>query len=310
LKSLIVQCCLLLILFAGCNQLPENSLSICFTGDLLLDRGVRLKIGYAGIESLFEEVSPIFRKSDFTCVNLECQITTIDNPQEKRYVFRANPEWLSSLREAGITHLNLANNHTLDHSIVGLEESIEYITNNTLIPTGYSSSSASSNNPCLLDNGKIKCALFSFILLPLENCIEVDGKPYPNYSTPEKVIETVEKYIADDDQIPVIVQFHWGLEYSLIETNEQIELAHRLIDIGVDAIVGHHPHVVQQVEFYMGKPILYSLGNFVFDNPLPETSTGLIAILKINKNQDVILETVEINIVDCIPFTVAEHRSG
>ena len=84
-----------------------------FTGDILLDRGVRQRIERIGIEHLFSKgIDSLFRQADYVVGNLECPATRTIQPNFKKYVFRAEPEWLSALREHHVTHLNLANNHT------------------------------------------------------------------------------------------------------------------------------------------------------------------------------------------------------
>ena len=89
--------------------------TILFTGDILLDRGVRQVIERQGADRLFtQEMDSLFRSADIVVGNLECPATHIKSPVQKRFIFRAEPEWLKVLRKHGITHLNLANNHAID----------------------------------------------------------------------------------------------------------------------------------------------------------------------------------------------------
>ena len=98
-----------------------ETVKLLFVGDLLLDRGVRERIDYAGVESLFSNsVDSIFSNNDIVVANLECPATTIEEPIYKKYIFRAEPEWLGNLKAHGVTHLNLANNHSMDQGRDGL----------------------------------------------------------------------------------------------------------------------------------------------------------------------------------------------
>ena len=98
-----------------------DTLNIIFTGDILLDRGVRRVINRHGVDHLFSEgIDSVFRSAQIVVGNLECPATKIEAPVFKRYIFRAEPEWLENLQKHGITHLNLANNHSIDQGREGL----------------------------------------------------------------------------------------------------------------------------------------------------------------------------------------------
>ena len=104
----------LLCLFSSCRQqTKEDTLSILFTGDVLLDRGTRPWIEREGVKGLFQGVSEAFQKADAVVINLECPLTERHTPVGKKFVFRGKPTWAKALRQAGITHAALANNHTM-----------------------------------------------------------------------------------------------------------------------------------------------------------------------------------------------------
>ena len=95
-----------------------DSVAIIFTGDIMLDRGVRRKINEVGIGKIFENIAPLLARADYAVVNLECPVTSVKNPQKKGFLFRAYPAWLATLAAAHITHANLANNHAIDQGIL------------------------------------------------------------------------------------------------------------------------------------------------------------------------------------------------
>ncbi len=99
----------------------------------------------------------------------------------------------------------------------------------------------------------------------------------------DKMLETVRDLASSSDY--VVVNIHWGIEYQSKHGQIQQDLAHKLVDAGADAIIGHHPHVVQGSEVYKGKPIFYSLGNFIFDQYFSvETQRGLAVGLSFSEN--------------------------
>ena len=108
-------------LVVGLQAQATDTLTVTFTGDVLLDRGVRVKISTDGVESLFSpSVDSLFAHSDVVVGNLECPVTDIRTPMQKMYIFRGDPECLPVLRQHGFTHLNMANNHTVDQGRRGL----------------------------------------------------------------------------------------------------------------------------------------------------------------------------------------------
>ena len=114
-----------------------DTLSIVFTGDILLDRGVRRVINHHGVDHLFSDgIDSVFRSAQVVVGNLECPATKIEAPVFKQYIFRAEPEWLDTLRQHGITHLNLANNHSIDQGRKGLLDTRQNIVKAGMVPIG------------------------------------------------------------------------------------------------------------------------------------------------------------------------------
>ncbi|GAI55886.1 unnamed protein product [marine sediment metagenome] len=105
---------------------------------------------------------------------------------------------------------------------------------------------------------------------------------FPFITKEEEIIKTIKTVKSLNPDNFLIVSLHWGEEYKLINSPAQQKLAHQLIEAGTDLIIGHHPHVVQNIEKYLGKLIFYSLGNFIFDQYFsPETQQGLAVGLEI-----------------------------
>ena len=268
-----------LLLLTACQHPSEECLSIAFTGDVLLDRGVRQQIQRGGVEDLFASVAPLFHQMDATVINLECPVTSVRSPLHKKYIFRAEPRWMEELVKAGISHAALANNHTMDQGRNGLTDTYQHLLSAGITPIGYGNTSSESCQPVVIKKGKIKVALFNSVTLPLENWVYLENDPGICQQTTEEIEEEIKNFKRENPESYVVVILHWGIEYQSSPTLSQRKGAHRLIRAGADAIIGHHPHVIQKEEYFNGKPIFYSLGNFVFDQRKPETSQSQIVQL-------------------------------
>ncbi|MDR0843703.1 MAG: CapA family protein [Tannerella sp.] len=264
---------ILLFILSSC---AEHELSICFTGDLLLDRGVREQINRKGADALFVGVSPVWANYDAVIVNLECPATTRQAPVNKRYIFRADPQWLPALQKAGITHAALANNHTYDQGRGGLEDTYRNLQEAHITPIGAGSNAPQACSPVFISKGNIKVAVFNSVLLPLENWVYLEDEPSICQASVEELCEQIRQLKAKAECYIVVV-LHWGIEYAGRPQLQQRQDACRLIDAGADAIVGHHPHVFQPEETYRDKTIFYSLGNFIFDARREDANQGVMA---------------------------------
>ena len=168
----------LLCLFSSCRQqTKEDTLSILFTGDVLLDRGTRPWIEREGVKGLFQGVSEAFQKADAVVINLECPLTERHTPVGKKFVFRGKPTWAKALRQAGITHAALANNHTIDHGRDGLADTYHALRDADIVPLGYGKTVEEQTTPVIIRKGKLEVALFNTIPLPIENWPRAEGKP-------------------------------------------------------------------------------------------------------------------------------------
>jgi poly-gamma-glutamate capsule biosynthesis protein CapA/YwtB (metallophosphatase superfamily) len=280
---------------------PETPLSVCVTGDLLLDRGVRTQIRIIGADALLNDVSPLFADADAVIANLECPVTAVRAPLEKRYVFRAEPAWLCALRADGLTHVVLANNHTNDQGRDGLIATAAHARAAGLTPIGYGCIQDSACAPVLIMRGAQRLAVFASVPVPLENWMYADTLPGPCQATAEQLAERIRAWRRAHPADGILAVLHWGREYRETPEPEQIVAAHALIDAGADALVGHHPHVVQRVELYRGRPILYSVGNFVFDQRAPLASRAMLARLTLRSGGGIDASLAPLAIRRCVP---------
>ncbi len=296
---------------------PESdTLTVTFAGDLLLDRGVRRVIEHSNrnqgspdslrcLDCLFSySIDSLFRASRVVVANLECPATKIKAPVFKRFIFRGEPEWLHALRHHGITHLNLANNHAIDQGRRGLTDTRRNILAAGMVPVGAGSNMQEAVQPVLLCEGAGRAVwLLSSVRLTLENFAYLDDRPCVSQEPMDSLVERVRRLRASDPRAVIVVSLHWGGEHTLRPVAAQRLEAHRLVDAGADALVCHHTHTQQTVETYRGRPIYYSIGNFIFDQPKPLNSRACLVQLKIT-GDSVAAVTVPIVIQRCRPEIV------
>ena len=295
----------LCFLAGACSRRQDVQLTITFTGDVLLDRGVRQQIEKHGIDRLFEDVEDTFRSSDAVIVNLECPITDTLSPVNKRYIFRADSDMTPALRKAGITHAALANNHTIDQGRRGLTSTAYYLRQAGITPLGYGENQETACRPTIISKKGMEIAVFNSVLLPLENWAYLEEYPGVCQAGAEDLAVRIRALKAENPACRVVVVLHWGIEYQSKPTARQRRDAYCLIDAGADAIVGHHPHVVQEEELYKSKPIFYSLGNFVFDPIYSEAKKSRLLQLIFDKN-GVSYRVTEMVIKECKPIFSAK----
>lgn len=278
-----------------------DSVSVTITGDILLDRGVRKVIERKGTDAVFSPfVDSVFQSSDIVIGNLECPATKIKEPSFKQFIFRAEPEWLFTLKRHGITHLNLANNHSVDQGRAGLVDTRENVVSAGIIPIGAGRTMEEAARPVLLTSSPRKVYVLASLQLALENFAYLSEKPSVSQEDFDTLVERVRRLRSSEPDSYIIVTLHWGGEHTLQPVTIQRVRAHQLIDAGADALIGHHTHTLQTIEEYKGKPIYYSIGNFIFDQRKPVNTKACMVKLTITKESSHV-ETIPVEIIKCVP---------
>ena len=282
----------------------SDSLKIILTGDILLDRGVRRVIEHHGVDHLFSDgIDSVFRSAQVVVGNLECPATKIEAPVFKRYIFRGEPEWLTVLQKHGITHLNLANNHSIDQGREGLIDTKKNITTAGMTPIGAGENMEEASEPVLLASEPRNIWLVPSLRLALENYAYLTDKPCVSQEPMDSLLSRVYHLRQTDSTAVIIVSLHWGGEHTLQPVARQRLDAHQLILAGADAIICHHTHTLQTIETFRGKMIYYSIGNFIFDQQEPLNSKACIVSLNITKDS-LETETIPVEIRYCVPYLV------
>ncbi|MFW5866705.1 MAG: CapA family protein, partial [Armatimonadota bacterium] len=251
----------------------------------------------------FTRVRSLIQSADFAVGNLECPISTkgsrtdlklsaTDRTLPNEYFFRAPPVQAQRIADAGFDAVTLANNHIMDYGAPALEQTLLLLDEAGVSYAGAGLDRASAREPALATIGGQTLALLAYVdadTLPATThfaasdttpgtvFVHGDGDGNPRQHTLEMLREDISA--ARERADFVIVAFHWGTESKDTPDRLQRALAHRCIEAGADVIVGHHPHVLQGVEIYGGRPIIYSLGNFAFPTPWKNTQyTGAVRI--------------------------------
>lgn len=243
-----------------------DTLRVVFTGDVLLDRGVRTQIERVGMDSIMSGVKGLFVRSDAVMINLECPLSNERHPVSKQIIFRADTLMASALRRGGVTHAALANNHSIDQGFIGLRETCEALARSGIGVVGYGSDYAGRVAPALIKKGDAEVAVFNNNVFPLENWPRTSRtKPDILHIPTDSLCVEILHFREAHPHCPIVVFLHWGTEFSTQPNLMQRIDAMKLLGAGACAVVGHHPHVVQEMEWVGGKPIFFSIGNFIFD---------------------------------------------
>ena len=239
---------------------PAHDISISTTGDVIPARTVNFKMTQNNDFTLpFQKTAGFLKNSDMTIVNLEaplignCPVTT------EGMVFCGNPRFIEGLLYAGIDVATTGNNHSLNHGIDGLSQTVRLLEKNNILYAGLPDKKLSNLAVKVVKDQRIGTLAYNILDNPDRNII----------------LEEIQKAKNETDFL--IVAFHWGAEYVRYPSAETRQLAYDAIGSGADLIAGNHPHWIQPIEVFKDKLIIYAHGNFIFDQEWSEeTKTGII----------------------------------
>lgn len=276
----------------------QKPLVLMFVGDIMMDRGVEYmteKYGKGDYKWIFEKVGDDLRRSDLLFGNLESVISDKGKKVGSINSFRANPKAIEGLTFAGFDIVSVANNHIFDYSKEAMEDSFQRLKEAGIDYAGGGFSQLEAHSPVIKEINETKFAFLAYNYLGSEYWIaRLDKSGIAQLD--EDIVSDIKK--ARETADTVIVSMHFGEEYKTRPSSEQQHFARLAIDSGADLIIGHHPHVIQPLEQYGQGYIVYSLGNFVFDQGFSEeTMRGLLlkVVVKNRKISEVIPIDIKIN---------------
>jgi len=270
----------------------DNEISLIFTGDIMLNRGVRKSVEQNFNNDygfLFVNILESLEEADILFGNLEGPASDQGKDVRNLYSFRMNPVVLPVLSRLGFDIVSVANNHANDWGQEAFKDTLIRIQENGLMFVGGGLNKAETEKVKIIERDGIKIGFLGFCDVCSINVESQEDQPGLLFANNPRFKEIINE--AKNEVDFLITTFHWGNEY--VKANDrQKKFARLAIDSGANLVIGHHPHVAQETEKYKGGFIAYSLGNFIFDQSWSEeTMKGLILEVKINK----MAEIIEIN---------------
>ena len=237
---------------AKAAQKDPVSLTISVVGDCTLgtddtfdyDTSLNAYYDSNGKDYFFQNVKSIFSADDLTIANFEGTLTDSDTREDKTFAFKAPAEYAQILTSGSIEAVNTANNHSHDYGDQSYTDTLTALDNEGITHFGY-------DDTAVMDIKGVKVGLVGIYELN------------DHLGREQQLKDNIAKVKADGAEL-VIVIFHWGNETETVPDTNQMTLGRLAIDEGADLVCGHHPHVLQGIETYKGKNIVYSLGNFCF----------------------------------------------
>ncbi len=248
---------------------PPPIVNFMAVGDLMLAGTVSDTLVAHGPGVVFAGVASVLAEADVLVGNLECAISERGAPEPKRYTFRAPPLAADALTDFDV--LALANNHALDYGLEALADTQGLLAARKIATVGAGNNATAARAPVVLERNGLRLAFLAYVDVPIETVLKFDTRswiatdatPGLAWADPDHITVDVQAARAQADV--VIVLLHMGWESHAIIRAQRVA-ARAAIDAGAALVIGSHPHILQNVEEYNGGLILYSLGNFVFDN--------------------------------------------
>lgn len=272
------------------EQVDKAQIKISAAGDFTLGTDETFQYSGSFVDeatkndlSYFTKGLDIFRKDDLTTVNLETTLTNATEKANKKFRFKGDPSYAKILTLGGIDAVNLANNHIYDYLQKGYDDTIATLKQYSVGYFGY-----------------------DHVYLKEINGVKIGAIGFEGWDDTKELRNKVEaniKLLRDRGAQIVLVHYHWGIERQYVPNEVQRSLAKFTIDSGADLIIGHHPHVIQGIEEYNGRFIVYSLGNFMFGgNRNPSDKDTYVFQQTFYLENGKVTDKKEINIV---PFSIS-----
>ena len=258
----------------------DREASLVFVGDIMVAERPGELIA-RGVDP-FQPFAPLLASHDLRIGNLECVVATGGTALAKPYTFRADPGVLPVLKRH-FDAMSLANNHSGDFGKAAFAEQLDLMRVAGLAGFGGGRNATEAHAPLVVERNGLRIALLGYLEFKPRS-FEADAtRPGVAWSgEDEQVIEDIVAARTVHHADIVIPFMHWGWEEEAQPSPRLRAFARRMIDAGADMVVGGHPHVTQGAEVYRGKPIVYSLGNFLFNGFETEaTTTGWVLSLKV-----------------------------
>jgi poly-gamma-glutamate synthesis protein (capsule biosynthesis protein) len=257
--------------------------TIAITGDIMLGRSITPRMRQSADLYPFNGVANALKRFDVTVGNLECVVSRLGSPiPGKQYTFEADPLGFARLQAAGYDIVSVANNHSGDYGKTAFMDELTHLGHYGLTALGGGANLHAAHQPVIRKVRETTLGLLAYCEIEPNGFAATASTP--GHAWLDAALMTADIKATRPLVDYLIVFTHWGIEYQPLQSFEQDAMARIAIDAGADFVVGAHPHVIQPSSSYRGKPIVYSLGNFVFDEmPTEDVRRGNVLSLTIHR---------------------------
>ena len=267
------------------EEIVPDFVKLSFAGDIMLDRGVKNSVlkNFGGDYSILFDNLKILKNADIAFANLEGPVSNQGKDKHNLYSFRMDPSITPALKGAGIDIVSVANNHVGDWGREAYVDTLANLKENEILYTGGGNTKNEAEEPTIVEKYGLKIGYLGFSdkgPIEMEASQDKAGLLLANNPRFDEIIKNASQKVDY-----LVVSFHFGEEYQTKHNARQEYLAHQAIDAGAKIVVGHHPHVIEDTEVYKNGFIIYSLGNFIFDQAFSaNTMQGLLLEIKLKKD--------------------------
>lgn len=270
--------------------------TILLAGDVMLDRGVEdriIKYGNGDYTFPWQKIADTTGDADIFFFNHEGAMSKLGVDSGKEYSFNFDTSAIEGIKYSGADVVSLANNHALDWGSAALCDTIKNLRDGGIAQVGAGCNKEEADTAFIKSLGDTKIAFIAFTEFYSGSYATEERIGLTRFN--EEELKNKIKFLKESGLADIVfVSVHWGEEYKTRSNQMQQTLAKSLIDSGADVIVGHHPHVVQEIENYKNSWIIYSLGNFIFDQRQEGTSEGLMVKVTISEKEIKNFESIPI----------------
>lgn len=266
----------------------KGALVIHGTGDVNFDPAYIPRLAAEGYGSAFDGVAGLFVDDDLTIVNLECTPSLLGEPLDKEFVFRCATSALPVMKHNGVDVVNLANNHSQDHGSPAMLDGAFQARLAGLAPVGVGETVSSATEPAIFEVDGWRIAVLGMGgVVPGAGWLATEDRP--GMASGDDIDQMTSAVASAAQQADLVfVSIHWGVEGESEPRPDDVERARAMIAAGADAIFGHHPHRLGGLELIDGRPVFWTLGNFIWPRLSDASATTGVARLEIAPDGEIV----------------------
>lgn len=262
-----------------------RDVTLAFAGDVLFDYGFPERYDAGGIDAVISpELRAVLTDADIAMVNHEFCFSTGGVKQDKQYTFRVDPKYVGAFHELGVDIVTLANNHALDYGREALSDTFTTLDDAGIMYAGAGETKERAKELQTIRSGGRTFGFLAASRVIPEGSWNVDNAQPGLFCTYDdtQLCAAITEAKQECDYVTVYV--HWGIERDSMPQDYQVTMARHYIDAGADLVIGSHTHCLQGIEFYNGKPILYGMGNFIFNTTINSTMAVQVTVDENNES--------------------------